>query len=136
MFVFSGVEGGDPKALFKLSVEGGVVGKSAFGCHDIGLLSLLQECARQKKSLENNVIPHGRSRRFLENSVDVGFAEEKFLPEIVKALDGCQVGVDILDDPCHGFRGFLRGGNMKLFGGVLTVVFDVVQFKNYGHEAG
>ena len=87
MFVFSGVEGGDPKALFKLSVKGGVVGKSAFGCHDIGLLSLLQECARQKKPLENNVIPHGRSRRFLENSVDVGFAEEKFLPEIVKALE-------------------------------------------------
>ena len=122
--------------MLELSVEGGVIGKSAFGRHDIGLLSLLQRCARQKKPLENDVIPHGRARRFLENTVDIGFAEEKFLTEIVKALDGRQVGVDILDDPCHGFRGFLRGRDMKLFDGVFTGVFDVVQLKNHGHEAG
>ena len=98
MLVFSRGKGRNAKSLLELAIKGGVIAKTAFRGDDVGLLALLQESPRQKQAFQYDIIPYRGTRGFLEDAVDVGFAEKEFLLQYIQIFDQSKIIVDVLND--------------------------------------
>ena len=108
--LFPRLDGGHAEMLLELSVEGGVVAKAAFRGNHRCLLALLKKSSRKQQTLQDDVSPKRRARGFLKDAIEIGFAEEEFLLQHVKALNGGQIFVDIVQKLANDRRRAAKHG--------------------------